>query len=51
MEKSRIKVFAVKGNGNCINVNFNDKELAKKYADAMAARGFVVVRQYREAQQ
>lgn len=51
MEKERIKVFAVKEDGKHITVNFSrNKNMAEEYAAAMTARGYVAVKQYREAQ-
>lgn len=50
--KKQIKVTALTEKGTSIVSGwFADVNKGEEYADAMAARGMVVVKQYREAQQ
>lgn len=46
-----VKVTAVSMHGTTIISGWMSKEMATEYATAMAARGYAVVKQYREAQQ
>ena len=43
----RIKITAIAKNGKCLNIGFTNEQMADEYADAMTARGYVVVKQYR----
>ena len=50
--KKQVKVTAVTISGTTIESGwFADVNKGEEYADAMTARGMVVVKQYREAQQ
>jgi hypothetical protein len=45
--KKQIKITAIAKNGKCLNIGFKNEQMAGEYADAMTARGYVVVKQYR----
>jgi hypothetical protein len=45
--KKQIKITAIAKNGKCLNIDFTNEQMADEYADAMTARGYVVVKQYR----
>ena len=47
----QVKVTAISVKGGSIISGWMTNEMATEYATAMTARGYVVVKQYREAQQ